>query len=135
MPASTETRCRRCGRALAAHRDPAGLFEGMHWVCFHYEFEHDPTDPDDDCGIAGCPSAPAVRHKERLAATVRELLADWSAGEPPANWENHTVPDYLAALAAWLDDSDGYYAGRGRAVPADGWQVAAEALRAATVYE
>ncbi len=37
-------------------------FERMHWVCFHYEFEHDArgegVDPDEDCGVAGCPSAP-----------------------------------------------------------------------------
>jgi hypothetical protein len=106
----------------------------MHFVCFHYEFEHDPTDPDQDCGVPGCPSAPAVSHKQRLVAAARELLQDWSAG-PPANWENVTVPDFLGALAAWLDDCDGYYSSRGLAVPWNGWEVAESALRAATVYE
>ena len=28
----------------------------MHWVCFHYEFEHDGVDPDLACGDPSCPS-------------------------------------------------------------------------------
>lgn len=28
----------------------------MHYVCFHYEFEHDPADPDEECTAGGCPS-------------------------------------------------------------------------------
>jgi hypothetical protein len=110
------------------------VFEGMHYVCFHYEFEHDPADPDDDCGVPGCPSAPAVRHKDRLLGQVRELLADWSDG-PPANWDNKTLPDYLEALAGWLNDCEGYYRSRGVPVPWNGWEVMAAAMRAATVYE
>lgn len=126
--------CRRCGRPVRIGRGNYEVFEGMHFVCFHYEFEHDPADPDDDCGVAGCPSAPGVRHKDRLVAAVRGLLAEWSGG-PPAHWGNTTVPDYLEGLAAWLDDCDGYYAGRGVPVPWNGWEVAAAAVRAATVYE
>ena len=127
--------CRRCGRPVQANYE---VFEGMHYVCFHYEFEHESAkpdaDPDEDCGLAGCPSAPAVRHKDRLLTTVRELVADWSDG-PPANWDNHSLPDYLEALAAWLDDCEGYYANRGLLIPWDGWEVIQNALRAATVYE
>lgn len=114
------------------------MFEGMHYVCFHYEFEHESAkpdaDPDDDCGQPGCPSAPAVAHRDRLVAAVRELLADWSDGQP-ANWDNHSLPEYLESLAAWLADCEGYYANRSIQVPWDGWQVAADALRAATIYE
>jgi hypothetical protein len=110
------------------------MFEGMHYVCFHYEFEHDPADPDDDCGVPGCPSAPAARHRDRLSAVVRQLLADWSDG-PPANWDNKTVPEYLDALVGWLDDCDAYYARGGVPVPWNGWQVVGAAMRAATVYE
>lgn len=110
----------------------------MHYVCFHYEFEHEvsnpDTDPDEDCGVPGCPSAPASRQKDRLAGAVRELLADWSDG-PPANWENQSLPHYLEALAAWLADCDGYYANRGTPIPWNGWEVMQAAVRAATVYE
>ena len=50
--------CDRCGRPVRRNQADYELFERMHWVCFHYEFEHVPADPDDDCGAAGCPSAP-----------------------------------------------------------------------------
>ena len=29
------------------------VFEQMHYVCFHYEFEHDPFDPDEECTAGG----------------------------------------------------------------------------------
>jgi hypothetical protein len=48
--------CRRCGRSVEISRDQYDVFEQMHYVCFHYEFEHDPVDPDEECGAGGCPS-------------------------------------------------------------------------------
>lgn len=48
--------CRRCGRPVLLERDRYDVFEGMHYVCFHYEFEHDPVDPDEECGAGCCPS-------------------------------------------------------------------------------
>jgi hypothetical protein len=32
------------------------VFEQMHYVCFHYEFEHH-GDPDVECQAGGCPAA------------------------------------------------------------------------------
>jgi predicted alpha/beta hydrolase family esterase len=52
--------CRRCGRPVLAEQANYEVFERMHYVCFHYEFEHDPVDPDEECSAGGCPSA-AVR--------------------------------------------------------------------------
>ena len=47
-------RCPRCGRPIEVNRDLADeLFEGMHWLCFHLEFEH-PGDPDAPCAAPGC---------------------------------------------------------------------------------
>jgi hypothetical protein len=44
-------------RVNAAQYD---VFERMHWVCFHYEFEHevaDPNrDPDEACEDPICPA-------------------------------------------------------------------------------
>jgi hypothetical protein len=37
--------------------DQFETFERMHYVCFHYEFEHDPFDPDEECTAGGCPSS------------------------------------------------------------------------------
>lgn len=49
--------CRRCKREVVREADMFDVFEQMHYVCFHYEFEHDPADPDDGCSAGGCPSA------------------------------------------------------------------------------
>lgn len=31
-------------------------YEGMHWVCFHYEYEHGDLDVDSACRDPGCTS-------------------------------------------------------------------------------
>jgi hypothetical protein len=49
--------CRRSSRPVGISRDQYDVFERMHYVCFHYEFEHDPADPDEECSAGGCPSA------------------------------------------------------------------------------
>lgn len=49
--------CARCRRAVRVSSDRFEVFERMHYVCFHYEFEHDPFDPDEECNAGGCPSA------------------------------------------------------------------------------
>lgn len=40
-------------QAGAEHFD---VFEQMHYVCFHYEFEHR-GDPDVECAAGGCPAS------------------------------------------------------------------------------
>ena len=52
-----ELTCVRCGRPVRQNRDSFEIFERMHYVCFHYEFEHDPFDPDEECDAGGCPSS------------------------------------------------------------------------------
>jgi hypothetical protein len=52
-PAST---CRHCGRPVVVSADQFEVFERMHYTCFHYLFEHDPYDPDEQCAAGGCPS-------------------------------------------------------------------------------
>ena len=59
--------CRRC--ELPAASADFEVFERMHYVCFHYEFEHTGVDVDDECSAGGCPS--------RRAGLDRSL-ADWS---------------------------------------------------------
>jgi hypothetical protein len=57
MPSATDKlTCVRCGREVRISRDSYEIFERMHYVCFHYEFEHDPYDPDEECDAGGCPS-------------------------------------------------------------------------------
>jgi hypothetical protein len=54
---------------VTTSRDHYKTFEQMHYVCFHYEFEHDPYDPDVECNAGGCPS-------RRVG--LRETLRDWT---------------------------------------------------------
>jgi hypothetical protein len=61
--------CRRCGRPVATSAHHYDVFEQMHYVCFHYEFEHDPADVDSECSAGGCPS-------RRVG--LSESLADWT---------------------------------------------------------
>jgi len=46
-----------------------------------------------------------------------------------------TIPDYLEAMAAWLEGFEQVYVNTGRQVPTDGWTVFAGALQAAAIYE
>lgn len=46
--------CVRCGKPVEANAECYELFEKMHWLCFHLEFEHD-GDPDRACNDPSCP--------------------------------------------------------------------------------
>ncbi|MFE9173649.1 hypothetical protein ACFYNZ_30015 [Streptomyces kebangsaanensis] len=75
-----------------------------------------------------------VDSREDLAAFVRSLCR--SHAEDGNSWENADLHSFLEALAAWIDDADGWYGNTGRELPASGdWRFFARALRAATVYE
>jgi hypothetical protein len=75
-----------------------------------------------------------VRSKAELVEFVRALANDLSTNRE--EWENATLETYLAALASWLEDSDGYYRNQGRPVPAEpSWRHVAEMLMAAKMYE
>ena len=57
MNEANETQiCRRCSRPVAT--PDYETFERMHYVCFHYEFEHGDVDVDQECTAGGCPSRP-----------------------------------------------------------------------------
>ncbi|MFJ3226966.1 hypothetical protein ACIPJS_26990 [Streptomyces sp. NPDC086783] len=46
------------------------------------------------------------------------------------------LSSFLEALAAWVDDADGWYRNTGRELPPGGdWTFFARALQAATAYE
>ena len=46
-------KCVRCGRPVDVNREHYSMFERMHWLCFHLEFEH-PGDPDAPCTDPSC---------------------------------------------------------------------------------
>lgn len=47
--------CKRCGLPIKVNKDMGEVFEGMHWLCFHLEFEHGDYDPDEPCDDPSCP--------------------------------------------------------------------------------
>jgi hypothetical protein len=51
--------CVRCGLEVRVNRESYEIFERMHWVCFHFVFEHGGFDPDEECDAPGCPSSPS----------------------------------------------------------------------------
>ncbi|WAL63984.1 hypothetical protein ORV05_23705 [Amycolatopsis cynarae] len=125
--------CRECSQPVA-NRESYSRFDGMHFVCFHYAFEHWSVDRDDDCGLDGCPSASQDRGRDHLLAVLRALVDDWSDG-PPANWDIRDLPDYLEALADWLAGADSDRAELKARVPMNSWAALAAGWKAATVYE
>ncbi|WEH16490.1 hypothetical protein [Streptomyces sp. VNUA24] len=75
-----------------------------------------------------------VDSREDLAAFVRALHR--SHIEEGHSWENADLASFLEALAAWIDDADGWYSNAGRNLPASGdWSFFARALQTATTYE
>jgi hypothetical protein len=62
MPTDTEElKCVRCGLEVRVNRESYEIFERMHWVCFHFEFEHMGFDPDEECDAPAAPEASAAR--------------------------------------------------------------------------
>lgn len=47
--------CKRCGGPIKINKDSNDVFEDMHWICFHLEFEHGEYDPDEACDDPSCP--------------------------------------------------------------------------------
>ncbi|MEU2550810.1 hypothetical protein ABZ589_03740 [Streptomyces sp. NPDC013313] len=75
-----------------------------------------------------------VASREDLAAFVRSLCSNYI--DEGASWSNADLSAFLEALAAWIDDADGWYSNAGRPMPSNGdWSFFARALRAASVYE
>lgn len=74
-----------------------------------------------------------VNSKKELIGLIFAMLDHNDAVE----WENETAYTFLQALAAWLEDSDGYYSNL--KIPMDtstaSWQLFADALQAAAIYE
>lgn len=73
-----------------------------------------------------------VKTRKELVALLKAMSTGSSAG-----WENRTAEQLLGALASWLEDADGFYdnLGEDRNCELPDWQLFADALQAATVYE
>jgi hypothetical protein len=73
-----------------------------------------------------------IESKEQFLALIKNLSA-----EDSAKWENQSAVAFLEALSAWLESADSLYKNLNLVTDANSpsWQLFADALRAATVYE
>ena len=72
--------------------------------------------------------------KNDLANFVKTLSQE--ARSPSKGWENDDLPSFLEAMAAWIEDMDGYYENRReQSLRQPSWQTIGEILKAATLYE
>lgn len=76
----------------------------------------------------------SIRSREDFVAFVKALRKDLC--DNPTTWENTDLGRFLEALAAWVEDMDGFYSNQGKPVPQQpDWQIASDMLMAAKMYE
>lgn len=63
--------CVRCKKPVEKNKEHYELFEKMHWLCFHLEYEHE-GDPDKPCQDPSCP----WWHIEVFKSKLTELNQD-----------------------------------------------------------
>jgi hypothetical protein len=73
-----------------------------------------------------------IESKDQLLALIKNLSA-----EDSSQWENQSAVAFLEALGAWLESAGGVYKNLNRDTDANSpsWQLFADALQAATIYE
>jgi hypothetical protein len=75
-----------------------------------------------------------IQTKHELADFIYQLADQIRGGVIPI--DNYTVPNYLEALAACINNFDGFYLNRGISPESVGpYQLLADALDSATVYD
>jgi len=57
--------CVRCNKPVEENKEQYEVFEKMHWLCFHLEYEHE-GDPDRPCSDPSCPWWHIEVYKEKL---------------------------------------------------------------------
>ena len=77
MPKDGFPLCVRCREPVQVSREHYEVFERMHWVCFHFEFEHSGHDPDESCTDPSCPMART--HANYLTDVGAELRSQATA--------------------------------------------------------
>lgn len=75
-----------------------------------------------------------IASREDFVSFVRNLLNNFR--EDPGSWENRDLVSFLNAIAAWVEDMEGYYENRGELMPQQpDWKVLGQIFLAAKFYE
>jgi hypothetical protein len=76
----------------------------------------------------------AIQSRKALVSFVRSLYDDLK--KKPETWGNKNLDSYLEAIAAWIEDMDGYYLNLNEPVPEEpSWKTIGQILLAAKLYE
>ncbi len=76
----------------------------------------------------------SISSRQDFSNFVRSLSV--SIRESPDTWENTDLERFLEALAAWVEDMDGYFENRGEPFPQTlDWKLLGKMLLAAKIYE
>lgn len=76
-----------------------------------------------------------VMSPKDLSGFIGKMLIDYQTNKD--NWENITLERFLEAMAAWVDEMDGYYENVGEPFDENqpSWSNFSDILSAATMYE
>jgi hypothetical protein len=78
--------------------------------------------------------AEKIQTRDDLVLFIHHLVQDLRTR--PERWENTSLDAYLSAIAAWVQDMEGYYRNRGETAPhRPTWKYVGEILLAARIYE
>lgn len=75
-----------------------------------------------------------VKGREELIQFIHSLRKDLQTNKE--EWENTTLEDFLEAMAAWVNDMEGYYLHSNEPMPTQpSWKTIADILYASSKYE
>jgi hypothetical protein len=104
--------CIRCKQPVVVNRKMYDVFERMHYLCFHLEFEHGDHDPDEDCGIPGCPVGEApLRYLEDVGAELRtqaKAAREYARENRADQFAQGVAHGYYVVLSLLLQQADAF---------------------------
>jgi hypothetical protein len=75
-----------------------------------------------------------IMTREDFVVFVNKLALEFR--EEPDKWSNDNLASYMEAMAAWIEDMDGYYLGQGKTLPVlSDWTLLRDIFSAAKNYE
>ena len=80
------------------------------------------------------PEISKIQTKTEFIDFLLKLKRDYT--ENPSSWENKDINSFLGAIAAWVEDMDGFYINQDIPIPEHiDWQIFAHILMGGKVYE
>ncbi|MEQ8191528.1 MAG: hypothetical protein ABRQ39_26415 [Candidatus Eremiobacterota bacterium] len=91
--------CKRCNRPVSKGSEYYDIYEQMHWICFHLEYEHGEYDPDEPCSDPSCPWKHKMNFdREKIRKNIEISL------QSSGNYKNNTCKDIAFHMTDWLND-------------------------------